>query len=80
MSGPVAQRIKRLTTSQEIPGSNPGRLEICILLHKALFWCQIFAIQFWIELHTLTNPKITFLAVGLCVRMSLLSAQEENKL
>ena len=25
-TGPVAQRIRRLTTNQEIPGSNPGRI------------------------------------------------------
>ena len=24
--GPVAQRIRRLTTDQKIPGSNPGRV------------------------------------------------------
>ena len=25
--GPVAQRIRRLTTDQKIPGSNPGRVD-----------------------------------------------------
>ena len=31
-SGPVAQRITRLTTDQEIPGSNPGGLVNIFLL------------------------------------------------
>ena len=45
ISGPVAQRIRHLTTNQGIPGSNPGRvnlfsnthlnpfLHICIITH-----------------------------------------------
>ena len=64
---------------QEITGSNPGGVCCCVLLHKALFWGQFSQSSFWIELHTLANPKITFLAVGLRVHGSLLSAPLENK-
>lgn len=36
ITGPVAQRITRLTTDQKIPGSNPGRVEIIFLIIKTL--------------------------------------------
>ena len=39
-SGPVAQRITRLTTDQKIPGSNPGRIDT--------FFILIFFINFYI--------------------------------
>ena len=30
--GPVAQRIRHLTTNQEIPGSNPGGVAVILIL------------------------------------------------
>ena len=32
VKGPVAQRIRHLTTDQGIPGSNPGRVDFFLLL------------------------------------------------
>ena len=32
LSGPVAQRIRHLTTDQGIPGSNPGRVDLFIII------------------------------------------------
>ena len=36
--GPVAQRIRRLTTDQKIPGSNPGRVVFFLFHPDGLTW------------------------------------------
>ena len=43
MNGPVAQRIRRLTTDQKIPGSNPGRVGLLFLcISQVLFLLTSF--------------------------------------
>ena len=36
--GPVAQRIRHLTTNQGIPGSNPGRIVLQVAFQDAQKW------------------------------------------
>ena len=47
MCGPVAQRIRHLTTDQGIPGSNPGRVAFFFLLTIVGQPCpNVFSISF----------------------------------
>ena len=41
--GPVAQRIRRLTTDQEIAGSNPAGI---VFLCQTFLWCQQLGVYF----------------------------------
>ena len=39
--GPVAQRIRRLTTDQKIPGSNPGRVDFLAFFTSFMVGCSL---------------------------------------
>ena len=40
--GPVAQRIRHLTTDQGIPGSNPGRVVFFLFFFCSFFFLVVF--------------------------------------
>ncbi len=73
MNGPVAQRIRHLTTDQGIPGSNPGRVvffffflfffffSFCVPLYAWWFVLFVF-ICFFVSVFSLSFPQSNHVA------------------
>ena len=89
MNGPVAQRIRRLTTDQKIPGSNPGRVGLVLnffFLFLALFFtCTHVHVQIYVHVHVsfllnLPHPWLGFLFLSflLLILQSLLHAYQNH--